>query len=61
LKQEAEQRGLHLSEEVMAFMLNRFTRDLGSLMTLLDHLDQYALQAHRAITIPLIKSMLEIA
>jgi hypothetical protein len=25
----------------------------------LDHLDQYALQAQRAITIPLIKSMLE--
>ena len=59
LKQEAELRGLHLSEEVMSYMLNRFSRDLGSLMTLLDHLDQYALQAQRAITIPLIKSMLE--
>ena len=59
LNQEAELRGLHLSEEVMSYMLNRFSRDLGSLMTLLDHLDQYALQAQRAITIPLIKSMLE--
>jgi DnaA family protein len=59
LQQEAEQRGLHLSDEVMSYMLNRFSRDLGSLMTLLDHLDQYALQAQRAITIPLIKSMLE--
>jgi len=61
LKQEAELRGLHLSEEVMSYMLNRFSRDLGSLMTLLDHLDQYALQAQRAVTIPLIKSMLESA
>jgi DnaA family protein len=59
LKQEAERRGLPLSEEVMAYMLNRFSRDLGSLMTLLDHLDQFALQAQRAVTIPLIKSMLE--
>jgi DnaA-homolog protein len=38
LQQEAEQRGLHLSDEVMSYMLNRFSRDLGSLMTLLDHL-----------------------
>lgn len=59
LKLEAELRGLHLSDEVMSYMLNRFSRDLGSLMTLLDHLDQYALQAQRAVTIPLIKSMLE--
>jgi DnaA family protein len=43
----------------MGFMLNRFSRDLGSLMQLLDNLDQYALQTQRAITIPLIKLMLE--
>ena len=59
LQLRASRRGLHLSDEVMSYMLNRFSRDLGSLMTLLDHLDQYALQAQRAITIPLIKSMLE--
>jgi DnaA family protein len=43
----------------MAFMVNRFSRDLSSLMQLLDHLDHYALQTQRAVTIPLIKSMLE--
>ena len=43
----------------MSYMLSRFTRDLSSLMTLLDHLDQFALQTQRVITIPLIKSMLE--
>ena len=32
---------------------------LGSLMQLLEQLDGYALQTKRAITIPLIKSMLE--
>jgi DnaA family protein len=43
----------------MDFMLTRFSRDLGSLMELLDLLDGYALQTKRAITIPLIKSMME--
>jgi DnaA family protein len=43
----------------MTYMLTRFSRDLSSLMSLLDHLDQFALQTQRAITIPLIKSMLE--
>ena len=45
--------------EAMDFMLNRFSRDLSSLMQLLDQLDAYALQTQRAITIPLIKSMLD--
>lgn len=61
LRQEADARGLFLSDEVMSYMLTRFSRDLSSLMTLLDHLDQFALQTQRAITIPLIKSMLETA
>jgi DnaA family protein len=43
----------------MDFMLNRFSRDLGSLVQLLDQLDGYALQTQRTITIPLLKSMLE--
>ncbi len=43
----------------MDFILNRFSRDLGSLVQLLDALDVYALQTQRPITIPLIKSMLE--
>jgi len=59
LRSEADARGLFLSDEVMAYMLSRFSRDLSSLMTLLDHLDQFALQTKRAVTIPLIKSMLE--
>lgn len=59
LRQAADARGVFLGDEVMDFMLNRFSRDLGSLMELLEHLDGYALQTKRAITIPLIKSMLE--
>ena len=59
LRQEADVRGLFLSDEVVTYMLTRFSRDLSSLMNLLEHLDQFALQTQRAITIPLIKSMLE--
>lgn len=59
LRQEADARGVFLGDEVMDFMLTRFSRDLGSLMQLLDQLDGYALQTQRAITIPLLKSMLE--
>lgn len=59
LRQEADARGVFLSDEVMDFMLTRFSRDLGSLMALLEQLDAYALQTQRAVTIPLIRSMLE--
>ena len=59
LRQAADARGVFLGDEVMDFMLTRFSRDLGSLMQLLNELDAYALQTQRAITIPLIKSMLE--
>lgn len=59
LRQHADERGIFLTDEVMDFMLSRFSRDLSSLIQLLDQLDGYALQTQRAITIPLIKSMLE--
>lgn len=59
LRREADTRGVFLSDEAMDFILSRFSRDLSSLMQLLDRLDRYALQTQRTITIPLIKSMLE--
>jgi len=59
LRKAADDRGVFLSDEVMDYMLTRFSRDLGSLMELLELMDGYALQTQRAITIPLIKSMME--
>ena len=59
LRASAEARGVVLSDEVMDFMLTRFSRDLGSLMDLLDLMDGFALQTQRAITIPLIKTMMD--
>lgn len=59
LRKAADARGVFLSDEVMDFMLTRFSRDLGSLMELLELMDGYALQTQRAITVPLIKSMMD--
>lgn len=59
LRQAADARGIFLGDEVMDFILTRFSRDLGSLMELLDLIDGYALQTKRGVTIPLIKSMME--
>ncbi len=60
LREAAEARGISMGDEVIDFILARFSRDLSSLTELLDRLDVYALQTHRSnITIPLIKSMME--
>lgn len=59
LQLSAHARGLRLSNEVANYLLARFSRDLGSLMHLLDKIDQYAMQLQRPITIPLIKSMMD--
>ena len=59
LRQQADARGMHLGDDVMDYMLKRFSRDLGSLMALLDRLDRHALRTQRALTIPLLKDMLD--
>jgi len=59
LRQAADARGVFLGDDVMDFMLTRFSRDLGSLMELLELIDAYAMQAKRAVTIPMIRAMME--
>jgi DnaA-homolog protein len=58
LRREADRRGLFLSDEVMDYLLTRFSRDLKHLMDLFDRLDEFALANKRAITVPLLKRML---
>lgn len=58
LRREADRRGIFLSDEVMAFLLTRFERDLGHLMRLLDRLDDYGLATGRRVTVPLVRQML---
>jgi DnaA family protein len=59
LMEQASLRGLLLKADVLDFIMSRFGRDLTSLVSLLDVLDEFSLQAKRHITIPLIKDMLE--
>lgn len=59
LRARADARGIHLSNEVIDFMLTRFSRDLGSLMELLNLMDAYALQTQRTMTVALIKAMMD--
>lgn len=59
LQSRAQARGMHLGDDVVEFMLRRFSRDLGSLLNLLDRLDRFSLRTARPITVPLLKAMLE--
>jgi DnaA-homolog protein len=59
LRREADERGIFLSDEVMDYLLTRFARDLKHLMAQLDQLDEFSLVTKRAITVPLLKKMLE--
>jgi DnaA family protein len=58
LRQEARRRGIVLGDEVLDYVLARFARDLTSLMHLLHRLDGFALAEKRAVTVPLLKRML---
>jgi DnaA family protein len=58
LRREGDRRGVLLSDEVMDHLLTRFPRDLKHLMSLLDRLDEFALSKSRAVTVPLIRTML---
>lgn len=59
LRREADRRGIRLSDEVLDYLLTRFARDLTRLMALLDRLDEFALANRRAVTVPLLKKMLD--
>jgi len=59
LRREADRRGMLLSEDLVHFLLTRFERDLGHLMSQLGALDQFSLSTKRNLTVPLLKQMLQ--
>jgi DnaA-homolog protein len=59
LRREADRRGIFLSDDVMHYLLTRFSRDLKHLMSLLDRLDEFALAERRSVTVPLLRRMFE--
>jgi DnaA family protein len=60
MRLRAAQRGLDLPEETGRYLLRRLPRDLPALMNLLDRLDMASLAAQRKLTVPFVKSVLEL-
>jgi DnaA-homolog protein len=58
LKLAARERGIMLADDVPAYLLTHFRRDMPSLMALLDALDRFSLEQKRAVTLPLLRTML---
>jgi DnaA family protein len=59
LQLRAAQRGLDLPDETAQFLLSRSRRDMASLYSVLDKLDDEALRAQRRLTIPFVKEVLQ--
>jgi DnaA family protein len=59
LTHAAEARGLTLSATVLPYLLSHFRRDMRSLSTMLDALDQYSLETQRPVTLPLLRELLQ--
>lgn len=59
LTHAATARGLTLSPGVLPYLLNHFARDMRSLSAMLDALDEYSLETKRAITLPLLRELLQ--
>jgi DnaA family protein len=58
LRQQAATRGIELDDTVLDWLFNRYARDLGALLDLLDRLDQASLAAQRRITVPFLRGFL---
>lgn len=59
LLERARQRGLTLDPGVVDYILRRHPRDVGSLCGFMERLDRASLSAHRQVTIPFVRSLLD--
>lgn len=57
MRLRAEQRGFHLPEDVIAYVMRRYPRNTSALFALLDRIDHYSLSEQRMVTVPLLKSL----
>lgn len=53
----ARARGLDLDDAVLDWLFTRRARDLGTLVGLLDRIDQAALAAQRRVTVPFLRNL----
>jgi len=58
LAAHARARGFRLSAEVANYLLNRWRRDLPSLVAAVEALDRYSLETQRPVTVPLLREIL---
>jgi len=58
MTEHARARGFSLTREVIHYLLERQSRDLPGLLSILDALDRYSLENKRAVTIPLVRELL---
>ena len=55
----AHTRGFELGDEVASYLLTHARRDMGSLMSALDAIDQYSLETRKPVTVPLLKAAMQ--
>lgn len=58
LRLHAQQRGLDLTDDVVAWLIGRLRRDAGTLIAALDLIDRAALSAKRRVTLPFVQQVL---
>ncbi len=58
LQSRAKDKGIFLSDEVVAYIMRRSGRNLDELFCLLDKLDDASLSAQRRLTVPFVKGVL---
>jgi DnaA family protein len=61
LSEHAAMRGFTLPPEVCEYLLAHVPRDMAALLAVVDTLDRYSLEAHRPVTVPLVRAMLSTA
>ncbi len=60
LKNHAAERGMRLPDEVIAYCLRYLRRDLPTLMSVLNALDEWSLTEKKPVTIPMLKKLLRL-
>jgi DnaA family protein len=57
---KAQHRGLNMSKDVAKYLVNHWQRDMPALIASLDILDEQSMQQQRKLTIPFVKSILDL-
>lgn len=60
LRAHASERGMKLPDEVVDYCLRYLRRDLPTLMTTLDALDEWSLTSKKPVTVPMLRKLLQL-